>query len=271
MTALSRDEVADAARAWVWYPSDAEVVDTGRYLLARFPDHVGEPLQVLRTDAEAPVGSELVEEVLERARDLQGARRPADLTWWVTLGAPPGLEDLLRERGSRDETLSVLARPIDGDGDLPDLSDLAVPGDVELRVVDDRTSARHCFEVEAAVFGGSVPEDARLDAAVVECRAERTSGAGERFVAYLDGEPAGGAGISLVGGVARLWGAGVLAVHRHRGVYRALLETRLRWGADRGARTALVKGRVETSAPVLVRAGFATYGEERSYRLPLWE
>ena len=83
------------------------------------------------------------------------------------------------------------------------------------------------------------------------------------------GEPVGGAGLSLVEGVARLWGAGVLAVHRHRGVYRALLEARLRWGADRGARMALVKGRVESSAPVLTRAGFTTYGEERSYRVPL--
>jgi hypothetical protein len=30
---------------------------------------------------------------------------------------------------------------------------------------------------------------------------------------------------------------------------------------------ALVKGRVETSAPVLRRAGFVEHGQERSYRL----
>ena len=30
---------------------------------------------------------------------------------------------------------------------------------------------------------------------------------------------------------------------------------------------ALVKGRVETSAPILRRAGFAAYGEERAYRV----
>ena len=264
MSALTRDEVADAATAWLWYPPDAVVVTTADYLLVRFPDHFGEPLQVLRTSAEAPVGNGLVEEVLERARALQGPLRPAHVTWWVKLDAPPGLEDLLRERGPRDETLSVLARPIDSD-----LPDLAAPADVELRVVDDRASARHSFEVEAAVFGGSVPDEGRLDAAVADCRSERASGAGERYVAYLDGEPVGGAGLSLVEGVARLWGAGVLTVHRHRGVYRALLEARLRWSADRGARMALVKGRVETSAPVLTRAGFTTYGEERSYRVPL--
>jgi GNAT superfamily N-acetyltransferase len=264
VSALTREEVADAATGWLWYPPDAVVVTTPDYLLVRFPDHFGEPLQVLRTDPAARIGSELVEEVLARARDLQGAQRRAHVTWWVKLDAPTGLEDLLRERGPRDETLSVLARPLDGG-----LPDLAVPGDVELRVVDDRVSARHSFEVEAAVFGGSVPDEGRLDAAVADCRSERASGAGERYVAYLGGEPVGGAGLSLVEGVARLWGAGVLAAHRHRGVYRALLEARLRWGADRGARMALVKGRVESSAPVLTRAGFTTYGEERSYRVPL--
>jgi hypothetical protein len=30
---------------------------------------------------------------------------------------------------------------------------------------------------------------------------------------------------------------------------------------------ALVKGRVDTSAPVLLRAGFRQYGEVRAYRL----
>ena len=44
---------------------------------------------------------------------------------------------------------------------------------------------------------------------------------------------------------------------RHTGVYRALLDHRLRAGVDAGCRMALVKGRVETSAPVLLRAGFA--------------
>jgi hypothetical protein len=33
--------------------------------------------------------------------------------------------------------------------------------------------------------------------------------------------------------------------------------------------TGQVKGRVETSAPILRRAGFRGYGEERSYRLAL--
>lgn len=35
-----------------------------------------------------------------------------------------------------------------------------------------------------------------------------------------------------------------------------------------GATLALVKGRVETSVPILRRAGFTVYGEDRCYRLP---
>ncbi|UJP09015.1 hypothetical protein L2X99_11080 [Microbacterium sp. KUDC0406] len=46
-----------------------------------------------------------------------------------------------------------------------------------------------------------------------------------------------------------------------------MLAERLRVGAELGATTALVKGRVSTSAPILARAGFSQYGDERSYVL----
>jgi hypothetical protein len=36
-----------------------------------------------------------------------------------------------------------------------------------------------------------------------------------------------------------------------------------------GAAMALVKGRVETSGPILRRAGFTAYGQEVVYRVPL--
>ena len=38
---------------------------------------------------------------------------------------------------------------------------------------------------------------------------------------------------------------------------------------EHGAALALVKGRVETSGPILLRAGFADYGEERCYWLSI--
>jgi hypothetical protein len=40
---------------------------------------------------------------------------------------------------------------------------------------------------------------------------------------------------------------------------------------EHGATLALVKGRVETSGPILRRAGFTAYGEERSYCVSVME
>lgn len=256
---LTHDEVVRAATDWVWYPPEAGVVATDRYLLVLFPDHFGDRLQVVRTGA--PADAALVPEVLERARRMEGADDLRHLTWWVRLDAPRGLEVLLQARGQREETLSVLARPCDVD--LPDLS---VPPDVEVRPVVDSASARDAFGVEAAVFGGRVPGPAVLAATAETGRSGRDD-VDKRVVAYLDGEPVGIGGITVVDGVARLWGGAVMPHARGRGVYRALLDARLRRAAALGARTGLVKGRVETSAPVLRRAGFTAYGEERSYRL----
>ena len=48
-----------------------------------------------------------------------------------------------------------------------------------------------------------------------------------------------------------------------------MLAERLRLARDHGATIALVKGRIETSGPILLRAGFTDYGEERCYWLPI--
>ena len=88
-------------------------------------------------------------------------------------------------------------------------------------------------------------------------------------VAYADGEPVGSGGIAMTDCVARLWGGAVCPEARRQGVYRAILAARLRYGAAHGATMALVKGRVETSAPILRQAGFAAYGQEVMYRVPL--
>lgn len=65
----------------------------------------------------------------------------------------------------------------------------------------------------------------------------------------------------------RLWGAATVPESRGRGAYRAVLDGRLRLGAEMGATTALVKGRISTSAPILARAGFEHMGDERGYVL----
>jgi GNAT superfamily N-acetyltransferase len=86
---------------------------------------------------------------------------------------------------------------------------------------------------------------------------------------HLDGEPASSGGCTLNGEVAQLWGAVTLPAFRRRGSYRAVLAERLRLARDHGIELALVKGRVETSGPILLRVGFTDYGEERCYWISL--
>src|SRR2546423_1522456 len=83
------------------------------------------------------------------------------------------------------------------------------------------------------------------------------------------GKPAAVGGCTLRGEVAHLWGAVTLREYRRRGAYRAVLAERLRLARAHGATLALVKGRVETSGPILLRSGFAAYSEERCYWLPV--
>ena len=90
-----------------------------------------------------------------------------------------------------------------------------------------------------------------------------------RVLASVQGEPASCGGCTLRGEVAQLWGAVTLREYRRRGSYRAVLAERLRLAREHGATLALVKGRVETSGPILLRAGFADYSEERCYWLPV--
>jgi GNAT superfamily N-acetyltransferase len=95
------------------------------------------------------------------------------------------------------------------------------------------------------------------------------AGTGGAVVASLDGTPVGVAGVEVADGVARLWGGGVLEAYRGRGVYRGLVAARMTYAAERGATMALTQGRLATSSPILQRLGFVSYGQERSYRLPL--
>jgi hypothetical protein len=83
-----------------------------------------------------------------------------------------------------------------------------------------------------------------------------------QVVAYLDGEPASAGGCTRSGEVARLWGAATRPHLRGRGAYRATVRARLDASRQLGATLGLVRGRLHTSAPVLTRLGFASYGEE---------
>ncbi len=257
--AITDEQVAAASAAWIWVPDNAETVETEEYLLVRFPEWADADLVLLRFEPTRPV-ADVLAEVLAHAT-LTG--RP-ELAFWVKLGAPDVLEPMLVQIGGRlEETVDVLA--VDLADAMPDVG----AGDVDVRWISDVETLRASYTVLAEVFGGAVPPDDRLQLEAWQTAADHEGGHGGGVVAFLDGVPVGTGGVTLADGVVRLWSWSVLEAARGRGVYRAMLAARLRYGVERGASMGLVKGRVETSGPILRRAGFVAHGQERCYAIPL--
>jgi GNAT superfamily N-acetyltransferase len=257
---LPAEVVAAASRAWVWVPPNATKVETDEYLLLRMPEWFSIPLELMRLDPERQADV-VVDELLERAREFG----VPEVNCWVKLHNDPSLDDVFKERGGvLDETLDVLALDL-SDG-LPELGRLE---GFETRWATDVETMRDNLHVGADVFGDSMPPEEEILDEVERAEKDLESSGSGSAVAYLDGVAVASGGVSLVDGVARLWGGAVREEARGRGAYRAVLDARLRRGIERGATMALVKGRVQTSGPILRRAGFERYGEERSYRVPL--
>lgn len=250
--------VARESAAWVWYPPEATVVDGRGFLLIRWPDYYDLPPSVLRVETGADP-----QEVLDAAAE-QSRRWGADrVTVPVALDAPAGLEQLLIGGGATPyETVDVLAAGLDDlSFDAPQL---------ELRWRVDAQTVREGAEVVREAFGeGATPGDDQIPLLAERNAADLAAGRGSSLVAYLGGRAVGSAGVTVAGPTARLWSGAVLPEARGRGVYRAMLEARVRYAAQHGATMALVKGKVDTSGPILRRAGFAVFGQERTYRLPL--
>ncbi len=233
---LDLDAVVAAVSRWSFIPHNAVRVETDEYQLLRLPGWWERPLELRVFCPRRPL-DEVLDEVLV-------AGRAFDLTYvccWVRMDAPAGYEDLLVARGAcLDETLDVLARPLD---DLPDLD----PSGVEVRWATDRSTFRDAMRVGGEVFGGDGEvDDATLDEEFAQEQGKVERGDGGSVVAYLDDAAVGTAGLTLAGPDARLWGGAVSEEARGLGIYRALLDARLRYAVAHGGRLALVKGRVQT-------------------------
>ncbi len=256
----SRERVLTASAAWAFLPPHAPRVETEEYLLVRYPDWTERPLQLVRFGPRRPA-AEVLPEVLDHARDLAGEGL-REVACWVRLGAPDDVEPALRERGGRlDETVDVLAR---GLGEPLDLGE--VPG-LSLRWSDDLEVFVDAVGLSAEVFGASPTARAELEAAHPGEVAKVRGGGGGAVVAYDASTALGSGGLTMAGPDARLWGGVVHPVARGRGIYRAVLAARLAYAVEHGADLAIVKGRVETSGPILRRAGFTGHGQERSWLL----
>jgi len=188
------------------------------------------------------------------------------VAWWVSSATlPPDTEAALRAAGGKQiDAVQILARELNGD----DVG-WPGPGDVSVELVADERTFRAASMVVVRGWGRKEPSRAVLAREYAEAVTDLAAWSSFRVLASVRGEPAAVGGCTLRGEVAHLWGGVTLREYRRRGAYRAVLAERLRLARAHGATLALVKGRAETSGPILLRSGFVAYSEERCYWLPV--
>lgn len=251
------DDILRAAASWAWFPRDSERADD-HLLLVRYPTRFGGGVRGSQVRSSSDAAT-VLDHALERTREWGESR----LTFWTNPSDGPDLEEELRRRGAEHiDTVAVLAGAID------ELT-VDVPPEATGEVVRTLDQVRDVDAINVPVWEQAPLDDEGLRVELGEVTARRKAGEGLRVLGRLDGRPVSTGGCTIVDGFTRLWGAATLPEFRGRGVYRAVLAERLRASVGLGATTALVKGRVATSAPILTRVGFHHYGDERAYRLDL--
>ena len=282
MSSWTPRHVLDAAAASQSCPDGTIDVLTDDYRLVRYPDWALDaafPAAQVSWSRSERTAAEVLGEVAGRVRQWG---RPG-VAWWVSSATrPPDTEAALRAAGGKQiDAVRILARELNGDE-----AGLAVPADVSVELVADERTFRAASMVAVRGWGRKEPTGAALAREYAEAVRDLAAWSSFRVLASVRGEPAAVGGCTLRGQVAQgeiaaqgesaaqgnialLWGAVTVREYRRRGAYRAVLAERLRLARVHGATLALVKGRAGTSGPILLQAGFADYGEERCYWLPL--
>lgn len=251
----SLEDILRASAAWVWFPRDGDH-DGSELRLVRYPARLGGGVRAsqVASSKDAPA---VVDHAVERTR----AWGETKLTFWTNASDDPDLEKELQRRGAEHiDTVAVLARPIDG-------APIDVPDGVTAEVVRTLDQVREVDTINVPVWEQEPLDENGLRDELAEVMDGFATRAGARVLGRIDGVAVSTGGCTIADGFVRLWGAATLVESRGRGAYRAVLAERLRYGAELGAATALVKGRISTSAPILAGAGFTHYGDERAYLL----
>jgi GNAT superfamily N-acetyltransferase len=196
-----------------------------------------------------------VDAAIDEARTLV-REHGREMLVWLTGPDHPWLADALARRGLRNEdspgfesveNAMTLVDPPAGDSGE----------DVGVAVVDSFDAFADGTRVELAAF--DIPTDgrAKMEAELEERFAEYTTPTNpyRRWNARLEKRVVGTAGAVLGDAGVNLFGGGVLADARGRGVYRALVNARWKLAVKRGTPALTVQaGRM--SRPVLERLGF---------------
>lgn len=256
------DAVIAAAARWVWFPPGTEQITTDDYRLTHFAGYSSVQWSGSVHDLD-----DVIDEAVAAATEA-GSHR---LRWWITDRTVPfDTPGALVARGfSHVETVEIMALGL-RDARAVAMEEQHAPPGVEVVEVRDKESLRVADELGATVFEWPRLSEEQLDAEMAEIRAA-TNAAWHvrRYLALVDGVPAASAGVTLDGDALRLWGGATVPELRRRGAYRALVARRLLDGAGTGASFALVKAVDSTSAPILRRFGFETFGHEHCFQRPL--
>ncbi|SDT38054.1 GNAT family N-acetyltransferase [Microlunatus soli] len=253
------DRILRALGEWGWAPEGTQTINTDDYRLLLRPAGFGNDAHVPRVDSGRPP-EELVREINRTARE----RGYTEAVWSIyPTTRPHALADTLLRLGGRvlDEgALLSLAVPADGRFDVG-----PTPG-VQVRRVRDAADLTDYRRIISTVYDQPLPS---AEAIADEAAGIATDHAGCRFVAYIDGRPAGTGAIAVrADGSASLFGAATYLAYRRRGAYRAIMAERVRWAAEKRVPVLLVSGRLATSAPIMLRLGFTDRGRTRNIGLP---
>lgn len=147
--------------------------------------------------------------------------------------ADPSLPALLNERGYQPiEFTSVMCRPIGRD-----LSLVASQNEkIRVRLMRENEYAL-CAQISAQGWSEH-PELANFLLEIGQISAQRDNAIS--FFAEMDGQPIATGVLCLGGGVALLGGASTIPAARQQGAQLALLESRLRYGAEQGCDLAMM-------------------------------
>ncbi len=169
------------------------------------------------------------------------------IRWRWTVGAndTPGLAERLRARGLSERSVIGLWRA----------NDLSVPDSAE--VVEARSADEVTAFSAVMAEGWSAPLAPMLS---YNARLARTPMKQRLFLARVDGEPAGSAGVAIVERSIYLIGAVVLPRFRGHGVYRALLKARFSLARSLGKAVVTCQANPSTSGPILQALGFQSVG-----------
>jgi GNAT superfamily N-acetyltransferase len=205
------------------------------------------------------IGADAVEQAVKDTRSVLADDGKSRGAWVIADAASPAdLAERLRQHGmfpaeeppfeSRVAAMALVSPP-EGDGD------------VEARPPQSFEEFQTRVVLEAEVFGVSADDLAAAQAQerrLWEMEQQGTSPL-RYFVAIVEGEVVGGAGVVLGANAGFMSGGYTRADMRGRGVYRALVQAR--WEAVVAAGTpALTVTAGQMSRPILERLGFQTVG-----------